>query len=145
MTDFSFWENGKLKEYGVLDSKVKENLPLERMREMCFLIKDLIEEYKPEYVAIEGTQFQRNFNTYNQLSQLQGIVFALLFELNLGFEIVQPSAWKAEFGVKGKSRAEQKLSAIQIVKEKYNKDVSEDEADAIGLGEYVIKNKNQGS
>jgi len=40
--------------------------------------------------------------------------------------------------VKGKKRAEQKANAIQIVKDKFNLSVSDDEADAILIGNFAV-------
>ena len=114
------------------------------MNKMYFLIKELIEKHNPDFVVIENVQYQNNFRTYNMLSQMQGIIFALLFELNLGFICIEPTAWKSFCSVQGRKRAEQKASIIQIVKDLYNINATEDEADAIGIGMWAIKNIKSG-
>ncbi len=139
LTGYALFQNKKLKKHGVLDSDVKENLPLDRMRNMHFLLKDLIKQIKPDYVILEAVQYQKNLSTYGQLSQLQGVIFSLLFELDLGFHIIESSAWKSFNGVKGRARKEQKASAIQKVKNTYNIEVSSDIADAILIGLWGVK------
>lgn len=114
------------------------------MKEQYDLIKKLINEHNPDFVVIEGCQYQNNFFTFSQLSQMQGVIFGILFERNIGVEIVQPTAWKSAMGVRGKKRLEQKSSAIQIVNHLYDTIVSEDEAEAILIGCWAIKNIKEG-
>lgn len=110
------------------------------MKQQYDLIKQLIERTNPNYICIENVQFQKNYNTYQQLSQLQGVIFAILFELNIPFIIIEPLAWKSFCKIKGKNRKEQKANTIQMVKEKFNLEASEDEADAIGIGLWSCRN-----
>ena len=65
----------------------------------------------------------------------------------MGHTVLAPSHWrsilKSQFGIGfGRSRAEQKKSARGFVKDHYNIDVSEDEADAICIGIAGIIEKN---
>ncbi len=124
--------------YGVLEVNGKDKL-MERMYQMYFKIKELFEVIKPDYVFLEDTQYQNNFASFQALSQFQGIIMGgLLFEKNIGFQIVQPTTWKSAVGVHGKKRKEQKSSAIQIVKTMFGfKDISEDEAEAILIGKWA--------
>lgn len=103
-------------------------------------IKSLIQRTKPDYIVFENVQFQNNYGTFQQLSQLQGVIMAYLFETDIGFTIIEPSAWKSCCGIKGRKREEQKKNTQLYVKEKYSYDVSEDEADAVGIGTWAIKN-----
>ena len=48
--------------------------------------------------------------------------------------------WRKGIGIKGRTRTDRKRSAQQFVKQEYDINVSEDEADAICLGRYGIKN-----
>ena len=70
---------------------------------------------------------------------MQGVILSILFEKNVGFQIVKPSTWKSVTKVKGRKRKEQKESAMQIVKEKYKINVSEDVAEAILIGLWGTK------
>lgn len=140
VTGYSVWVDGKLNKYGHLDSKIKENNPIKRMKKMIKLIDDVIGECSPDYIVIEGVQFQKNYNTYSQLSQMQGVIFCSIFQWDIPFSIIQPTMWKSFCDVKGKKRAEQKANTIKMVKEKFNLDVTEDEADSIGIGLWAVDN-----
>jgi Holliday junction resolvasome RuvABC endonuclease subunit len=140
ISGYSIFQNKKLISYGIMEANPKEKNPIERMKEMSAKISKLIDEISPDFVVFEDVQFQQNYKTYAQLSQLQGVVMVRLFDLNLGFQIVPPVGWKSICGIKGRKREEQKLNTIAFVKSKYNVDVSEDEADAIGIGYWAINN-----
>lgn len=140
ITGYSVWENKELINYGIVESDSKEKKPIERMYQMYFKIKDLIENINPNFVTIEGVQFQNNYKTYSQLSQMQGIILSLLFERNIGFIIIEPTAWKAFCSIKGRKRIEQKSNTIQMVKDKFGLELSEDICDSIGIGLWTINN-----
>ena len=101
---------------------------------------ELIDKYKPDFIVFEDIQFQQNYGTFKQLGQLQGILMAYLFKLDVGFQIIEPSAWKSSCGIKGRKREEQKKNTQAFVKMMYKVNVSEDEADAIGIGFWAINN-----
>ena len=138
ITGYSVFEDNKLIAYGTLKANPNEKNYIERLKEMNEMIVDLIEKAKPDYVVIEEIQYQNNQLTYKQLSQLQGIIMAYLFKIDIGFTIIEPSAWKAFCNIKGKKRDEQKTNTIKFVKAKFGIDVSEDEADAISIGIWAI-------
>lgn len=139
ISGYSIFDNKQLISYGKLEVDTKEN-PIERMNQMYDKIVNLINSIQPDFIVFEDVQFQQNYGTFQQLSQLQGIVMSILFERNIGFQIVQPTKWKSFCQIKGRKRIEQKANTIQMVKEKYNLEVSEDEADAIGIGTWAINN-----
>lgn len=140
VTGYSIWKNKELHSYGTLDADPKEKNPMERMYQMYFKIKELIDDIKPDFVVIEGVQFQNNYKTYSQLSQLQGIILSILFERDLQFIFLEPTAWKAFCKIKGRKRIEQKANTIQMVKDKFGLELSEDICDAIGIGLWTINN-----
>jgi len=140
ITGWSLWEDDKLVDYGALDSSVKENLPLVRMEEMYKLVKNLTKTHNPDFVVIEGVQFQNNFNVYGQLSQMQGVLFSLMYERDIGFVVCEPTKWRSFFGIKGQKREEHKAAAIQYVKEKYRIEASEDTCEAILIGCWGVAN-----
>lgn len=138
ISGFSIWEDKKLITYGILKANEDEKNPIERMKQMYDEIILLIDNNKPNFIVFENVQFQRNYGTFQQLSQLQGVIMAYLFKLDVGFQIIEPSAWKSFCGIKGRKREDQKKNTQIFVKSKYNIDVSEDEADAIGIGVWAI-------
>lgn len=138
MTGFSLWNKGELIEYGSLVADKKEKDIMERMSQMYFKIKDLLEKSKPDFVVLEGVQYQNSFKTLMQLSQLQGIIISLLFERNIGYVLIEPTAWKAFMKITGRKRVDQKASAIQKVKELFNIDAEEDVAEAVLIGSWGV-------
>ena len=138
VTGYSLYNNSNLINYGTIQSNSTEKNPIERMKQMYDNIKQCLVKYNPDFVVFENVQFQKNYGTFQQLSQLQGVLMSLLFERNIGFHIIEPTAWKAFCGVKGRKRQEQKDNAIQLVKDRFKLSVSEDEADAILIGFWAI-------
>lgn len=137
---YSVWRNNKLIDHGVLDSNIKENDYLKRIQVMSALIETLIDKYKPNYVVIEGVQYQSNQNTYHQLSVNQGAIIKMLFDRSIEFSIVPVNTWRSYNEIKGnKKREEQKLAAIALVKELYGIDATDDECEAILIGRYAVE------
>lgn len=101
-------------------------------------IKELIEDNDINFVFIEDIQYQKNQKTYKILANLQGVIINLLVELNIGFEIIPPSRWKSWNGIKGRKREQQKENTKKKVKEIFERDFKEDEADAICIGLYGL-------
>ncbi len=138
-TGWSLWQNKGLLKYGVLDTDEKAS-PFIRMQDMGKQISNLIRRAKPDHVVIEQVQFQRNYKVYSQLSQLQGVIMQILFERNIAFTLVEPTRWRAFDGIKNRRREETKAAAIQAVKDRFYIEVSEDTAEAIGIGLWAIEN-----
>jgi Holliday junction resolvasome RuvABC endonuclease subunit len=113
---------------------------MERMKLMSEKIISLIEEVKPDILIFEDVQYQMNQKTFQELANLQGVIMAYLFKLDFPFQIVYPTTWKSFCKIKGKNREEQKDNTKIFVKEKYKINVSEDEADAIGIGYWAVNN-----
>ena len=76
---------------------------------------------------------------YKTLAELLGVLQVSLREQGIDFEVVSSSVWRKEIGIKGKMRSEKKQSAQKQVREWFNIDVSEDEADAICIGQYAVR------
>ncbi len=140
VSGYALFINNKLKECGVVASDKDETNPIERIRQMGLELQKLIHTTQPDYVVFENVQYQRNQGTFKMLSQLQGVLMEILFELNIDFTIIESTAWKSFCGIKGKDRAPQKLNTKVFVKEAYNQDCTEDEADAIGIGHWAKNN-----
>ena len=138
-TGWSFWVDKSLIKYGVIDADEREPAYV-RMKYMGKQIKNLIRRCKPDHVVIEQVQFQRNYKVYSQLSQLQGVIMQILFEKEIDFTLVEPTKWRSFGGIKNRKRDETKEAAIQAVKDKYFVEVSEDTAEAIGIGLWAIEN-----
>jgi hypothetical protein len=62
----------------------------------------------------------------------------MFFENKIPYKVAHTGTWRKHNGIKGKSRADKKKSAQLLVKEIYQKEVSQDEADAICIGRYGL-------
>ena len=106
----------------------------------------MIELWKPDFVGLEGIQYQQNMGvtTFETLARLQGILMETLYELNIQFSICHTNTWRAYCKVKGRTRIDKKRSMQMLAKEWFDITVTDDEADAIGIGKYVaeVLNKN---
>lgn len=102
-------------------------------------LHDLVNKYHVEKIYYEGIQYQNNIETYKKLAYIQAMIIYNTALDNKPLLELSPSHWRSvikdKHGIKfGRSRTEQKQKAQEFVKEFFNKDVTEDEADAICLG-----------
>lgn len=151
ITGWSLWDGKTLLRHGVFETKSKDIV--ERLIEIRNWLARLIENFQPDLVILEDIQYQekvegRKINhgekinsvtTYRALAELSGVLQTYLRELDIKFELVLSGVWRAEVGVKGATRSEKKKSAQKIVKDQFDIDATEDEADAICIGEYATQ------
>lgn len=136
ITGYSVIEEGKLIEYGLLRSKGKDNN--EKIHSMTKKIMNLIEKIKPNTIVLEdiylNDKLPNNVDTFKKLSRLQGSLIYNLLENKCNFIFIYPSFWRGILKINGMNRAIVKAQAQKAVKNIFNIDVSEDEADAICIG-----------
>ena len=142
-TGYSIFDNGDLIYAGTFETNAEDEIS--RDVEIKNWIIQLIQNWKPDIIAIEGIQLQQLNNkigvtTYQTLARLQGILMATCYELKIEYVIVSPSTWRAHCQVKGRTRADRKRSMQMKVKEWFDITVSDDVADAIGIGKYTSDN-----
>lgn len=96
-------------------------------------------------VVIEDIQLQHNIGdnvlTFKKLAQLQGMLLSLFEERNIEYHIAIPNVWRKACGLPvGPSvkRPQQKAAAQAYVKKEFGLDATEDEADAICIGKYIL-------
>lgn len=110
-------------------------------------VVSLIEEYKIEKMAVEDIQYQeikgqpaiQNVVTFKTLAEVFGVVTELAAELQIPCTVVSSNTWKSTCGIHGKARPEQKRNAQAHVLQKYNIKVTQDEADAVCIGEHMAR------
>lgn len=145
LTGYSVLKGEELKSYGVLNLKdidLKKNgdtyydEKVDNVEE--FMIR-CIEFFKPTIIIVEDIQQQTNVQTFKDLAYLQGVLKHYLYKNKLPYSVLPPGGWRKELGIKGRKRVDQKANAIAYVKEKFGIDVTEDEADAICIGEASKK------
>lgn len=107
--------------------------------------KVIIEEVRPE-----GGYGVGNTHTHKILMWLQAAIAFMMHDQfpQVELEYIYPSSWRTALGIKngrGVKRTTLKQADIDFVKDKYNINVNDDEADAIciGLAQYVKADNNE--
>lgn len=81
------------------------------------------------------------FRNANTMRVLIGLIYHLVIEYTKKeslIVLVRPAQWRSVCKIKGRTRSEYKNNAIIYIKEKFGLDVTDDEADAIGIAEYGL-------
>ena len=134
---WSLVEDGKYVQSGIIDKSKIADIDT-RIGEMGIAICQLIKELHPDLVVIEDIQNQSSISTVVSLARLQGFILGWCYVKHIRTEIVRPSEWRKILNFKqgaGVKRQELKQQGINYIKEKYNMDLSEDEAESCCIGE----------
>lgn len=116
---------------------------IDRILQKNEISKIIVEEVRPE-----GGYGVGNQKTHKALMYLQAALEFLIhdnYNKKVEIEYIFPSSWRAKCGIKngrGIKRTSLKEADIAFVKENFNLDVNDDEADAICIGFANFKNDN---
>lgn len=134
---WSLIEDGKYVKSGIIDKHKIADIDT-RIGEMGVAICQQIKELQPTLVVIEDIQNQSSISTVVSLARLQGFILGWCYVKHIKTEIIRPSEWRKVLDFKqgaGVKRQELKEQGINYVKSKYNMDLSEDEAEAVCIGD----------
>lgn len=141
LSAYSWWIDGEYKESGCIDlHNIKDTS--ERVRAMGVELCKTIEKYSPDKVVIEEVAQQSNALTLKLLARIQGIIIGFCAAHNIETYIIEPSKWRSKLNFKlgsGVKREELKEQAIQYIKDVYGLELSEDECEAICIGDAAHK------
>ena len=141
ITGYSIFDDNQLIYAGIFEAGAPDEI--ERDIQIKNWLIQLIQNWKPDIIGIEGIQLQQLNNktvgvtTYQTLARLQGILMATCVEQGAEYIIVPPATWRAHCEVKGRSRVDKKRSMQTKIKNWFDITVSDDIADAIGIGKYI--------
>lgn len=121
-------DNSKIVAYGVIRPLGPTN---ERIREIIKKCMALCKKFDATFVFIEGIQVQRNPVVYEVLAKLKGTLEICLEEKGYFVNVVKAAEWRKRVGIKNKKRDLVKQEAIEMVKNIYKLEPSEDECEAI--------------
>lgn len=140
---WSIYDDDKLIKYGIFKASAANEM--ERDSEIKNWLINMINNWNPEFVGLEGIQYQQNMGvtTFETLARLQGILMNTLHELNIPYIICPTNTWRSYCKVKGRTRQDKKRSMQLLTKKWFDITVSDDEADAIGIGKYVAEIANK--
>lgn len=127
---------------------ITANAPLgNRLKQFLGKVYDLYHEYHFNEMVFEDIQMQMgNVETYKKLAYVQAMLHFFCEKEVIPYEVYAPSHWRSILKKKynisfGRKRIEQKQVAKDFVSKQYNIEVTEDECDAICLGQsYCIEN-----
>ena len=138
ISGWALFSDGRLLRYGSFETLAKDEI--ERDFQIKNWLLNMIKNWKPDFVALEGIQYEEKFGvtTFATLARLQGILMNTLYEVGVDYAVCHTGTWRNFCGVKGRSRADKKRSMQLLIKEWYDVSVSDDCADAIGIGHYAI-------
>ena len=131
-TGFCIMEMGtaRIIESGVILPKKND----ETIDRIIYTIKrclNLVRTHEVAFVFIEGVQNQRNPKVFEVLAKLAGSLEIMLYESGYLVNVVKASEWRRRVGIKSRKRAAVKKEAIDMGKELYNIEPTEDECEAI--------------
>ena len=146
-TGWAFFVDNIYNQSGVIDLTTKENKKLpsdDRIEKMCLNIFNLIKRYDPDTVVIEKLTVSRNMVTVRVLAKIIGTVYAYALQNKIRYVELEASQWRASLHMqkRGRKRDEYKKLSIQYAKSVANKDVTDDEADAICIGQGFLRMNN---
>lgn len=139
---WSIFDDKELIRFGKVSFKETDQTEL-RINQVKHWLINMIKNVNPDLIVLEDIQLQTTYNnknavgTYRVLAELLGVLINTCIELNIRYEIVHSKTWKSFCRVNGKTRTDQKRSAQLIILNKYNINVTQDEADALCIGIYA--------
>ena len=139
VSGFAVFKDGKLAHYGKIMTEDPDiGVRLNTIRQK---VEQLLKDYDIDEVVMEDIQLQENVQTFKALAEVFGVLYELFTAKKLPVEAVLASSWKSTLGVKGKDRAAQKRNAQQWVETTYGMKPTQDECDAICIGEHYLRTK----
>ena len=144
LTGYAIFQDKDLIAHGVFSPSGDYEHRIVKLRQWLL---DKLEPLKPNVeVYFEDIQLQDlgggsiGVTTFKKLAHVQGALIVTCIEEDIPYTIVPAATWRKTCGVKGRVRSEYKPAAQAHVLEKYRIQATEDEADAICIGEHGVKN-----
>lgn len=142
ISGWSIYDGQTLIRYGTFETNQKDEIA--RISTIKNWLISMLENWKPDFVGIEGIQFQdessgnkMGVTVFQGLARLQGVLMETCYAQKVDYTICPTNTWRNHCGVKGRYRADKKRSMQLIAKKWYDISLTDDEADAVGIGKYV--------
>ena len=87
-------------------------------------------------IVFEDVRILKNTHVTVMLAEILGAVIGKCVDIGIQYESFAPASWRGKHGLQknGAKREELKQMSVDKVRELYNSDVTDDEADAILIG-----------
>lgn len=149
ITGYAIYDNEKLINYGIYNSKKDEDTE-KRINDVKEWLLFMIDKWQPDFVGLENIQLQSfgqgqyQVELYRVLANLQGVLLNTLYNKNIDHDLVYPASWRNFCDVgDNKGRENKKKAAQEKVRQWYNVECTQDEADAICIGKYFVNKQKQ--
>lgn len=146
-TGISLFIDGEYSGHMLIDlHKIKDSNV--RVPKMMKEIKNVLDYYEPDIIVMEECLLKTNIATVKLLSYLAGAIISWAADNQVEFRFQLPSEWRKRVEiVQGPKTPREKLKqeAIDMVKEKFGIDVTDDEAEAVLIAHsvfYGVKSKD---
>lgn len=146
-TGVSLFIDGEYSGHMLIDlHKIKDSNV--RVPKMMKEIKNILDYYEPDIIVMEECLLKTNIATVKLLSYLAGAIISWAADNQVEFRFQLPSEWRKRVEiVQGPKTPREKLKqeAIDMVKEKFGIDVTDDEAEAVLIAHsvfYGVKSKD---
>ena len=142
ISGWSVYDGTELTKYGTFETTTQDEAS--RIHEVNMWLVSMVQNWNPDLIAIEGIQLEPHMGvtTFQTLARLQGVLIENCVQLKVPFKICHTNTWRAHCGVKGKTRTDKKRSIQMLVKQWFDITVSEDCADAIGIGKFAAETRS---
>lgn len=143
---YALGEDGQLEKHGFISAS--NNNPIKRIIKMRDQITKILKIYNIKKIIMEQVRPEYNSHTMKILMWLQAAIGIAAYEIDpqIQCEFIGASSWRAQLKIKqgrGIKRNQLKPQDIQYVKNKYNIQVNDDEADAICIFDaYWLKQQD---
>lgn len=143
ITGYAIFDNTTLIKYGTIE--IGGSNVVQRLLKVREWVRNVNASWKPDLIVIEDIQMQseeadgtKNVITFKILAMLIGVLQTFFEENGINYEMANISKWRQNEQIKGKHRTDKKRSAMLRVEKCYNIKPTDDEADAILIGRYMI-------
>ena len=139
-TGVSLFIDGEYSGHMLIDlHKIKDSNV--RVPKMMKEIKNVLDYYEPDIIVMEECLLKTNIATVKLLSYLAGAIISWAADNQVEFRFQLPSEWRKRVDiVQGPKTPREKLKqeAIDMVKEKFGINVTDDEAEAVLIAHSVF-------
>ena len=140
-TGWAIFNNEHYKKSGCINLKTSNKTPKERIAMMCKSVLDLLNEENPDIVVVEKLSVERNFKTVVALCRVLDVCYVYSLMNDSNFYEMSPSEWRKLLGMqisKGQRIAYKQMGKDFVANEFVDKEMTNDESDAICLGAAFI-------
>lgn len=132
-TGIAIFTDGKYFEHTLIDlHKIKDST--ERIPKMMMAICEYLDEFVVDKIIMEESMMTNNISTVKMLSNIAGAVMYYAANNGIEFEFALPTHWRKKIGLSQSSKIKRdvlKAEAILAVKQEYNMELTDDEAESL--------------